>query len=288
METPFEDIINKIRCSNYDVKKLFMQDSMVRLIELSSNTLGYDFLIEIPSSKTIDKQQIDSQDFSIIEESDNDYKNHRQREYLKNIQIENIVCKSKKNFTIKNKNIYRCYLIDYFLPSDAENISDIENENANENEDIEIDDFPVENIFPIFDINDFTENLDNFSETLIEIYAEITETEEMMNEQEVIKLLEKFDEQKTQLKERIFHIHQNAYNLRRDISKTGENLNRIFALKYKSQNSSDRVRFKIDRMASETQEQIHKLKNKLSQQRNKADNLLKKYWNYIGKFDQIE
>ena len=285
MDIPFEEILNKIKCNNYSVKKIFIQDSKIKLIEISSDLQGYDFFIEIPNSKDIQDHNLDSEELSIIEQTENDYKNHRQREYLENINKENIVCRSTKNLTIKNKNIYRCFLIDNFLPSDSENISELEDD---QELDIIIDDFKVENILPIFYISFFINNIDNFSGILTENYQEITEQEEIMNEKEVIELLEKFDQQKTKLKQLIFDIHQNAYNLRRDISKTSDNLKRIYELKNKSINSSDRIRFKIDRMALEMQEKINNLKYKLSKQRNKADSLLKNYWDYISKYNDIE
>ncbi|KKK81570.1 hypothetical protein LCGC14_2812110, partial [marine sediment metagenome] len=97
-----------------------------------------------------------------------------------------------------------------------------------------------------------------------------------------------FDGQQKTLKNRIYGIHKETYNIRRDISQSGSYLQRIYSLKEQSSKERDRIRFRIERLAIETEEKIDILNDKLRDKRNQADALLKKYWKFIEQFDLIE
>lgn len=273
---PLQKFISNIKQKGYSYAKVYTQGSEVKFIKLFSCLQRKAFLLQVPS-----RFGLSSETDHMIVPVENDYRNFRQCEYLSKIKLHNVACSSKENLCIKNDNIYSCYHVD----SLQQGIDDVEGEIDTSDDDIVIDDYPVEDIYPVFNMESFTQNIDNFEESVLHQYTIITEAEEEMNEIEVEKLLNSFDEQKKQLKERIFDIHKETYNIRRDIIKHGNNLQNIYKLKDQSSGERDRLRFKVERLAIETEEKIDSLNDKLKLNRNQADLLLKNYRKYIARFD---
>ena len=256
---PLQKFLSNIKQKGYNFTRIYTQGPEVKFIQLYSCLQRKSFLLQVPSRFVIYSTETDH----MIDQVENDSRNYRQREYLAKINLRDVACSSGANLCVKNDTVFSCYLLDNMpdgSSSDAEDLEPIESESES---DIEIDDFPVEDIYPVFNMMSFTKNMDNFEETVLEHYSIITEAEEEMNETEVEKLLQTFDTQKKQLKECIFAIHKEAYNTRRDIAKYGDNLQRIYQLKEQSSEERDRVRFKVERLAVETEEKIDALNEKL-------------------------
>jgi hypothetical protein len=287
---PLQKFLSNIKQKGYSYTKVYAQGPEVKFIQLYSNLQRKPFLLQVPSQFVIYSTATDH----MLDLVENDYRNFRQREYLNKINLHDAACLSECNLSVKDGTEFSCYLIDSIPDAlsedEIEDLEDLgkEEDFSSSDSDIEIDDYPVEDIYPVFNMASFIKNLDDFEETVLEHYSAITEAEEEMNETEVEKLLQTFDNQKTQLKDRIFSIHKNAYNTRRDIAKCGDNLKRIYLLKEQSTVERDRVRFKIERLEVDTEEKIDALNEKLREQRNQADVLLQKYRTFIERFDLIE
>jgi len=275
---------NNIKEKGYTSAKFYTQGTEVKFIQLYSKLQRKAFLLQVADKFVIYNTDCEY----ILNPTESDYRSFRQQQYLTKIKLSKVACLSKYNLCVKDDTTFSCYLIDT-LDEDIDELEDTEefsSESSSES-DIEIDDFSVEDIYPVFDIKSFIKDIDNFEELVLNNYSAITEAEEEMNELEVEKLLQTFDFQKRKLKDRIFSIHKDAYNTHRDISKYGEALQRTYLLKERSTEERDRLRFKIERLANETEEQIDSLNEKLREQRNQADMILQKYWKIIERFDSI-
>ncbi len=275
---PLQKFLCNIKQKGYTSTQVYAQGPEVKFIQLYSNLQRKPFLLQVPNRYTIYSTAPDH----MLDRIENDYRNFRQRGYLDKITLDNVACFSKHNLCVKNNTVYGCYLIDSMLQEDLEDLSD------SDSSDIEVDDYPVEYIYPVFNMMSFIKHIADFEDTVLEHYTAITGTEEEMNENEVENLLQTFEKQKKILKDRIYKIHQDAFNTRRDISQAGTNLQRIYTLKERSAEERDRIRFGIERLAVETEEKIDILNDKLREKRNQADTLLKKYRKFIEQFDLIE
>nr|QBK87499.1 MAG: hypothetical protein LCMAC201_04090 [Marseillevirus LCMAC201] len=291
---PLQKFLSNITQKGYTSTKVYIQESKVRFVQLYSNLQHKPFLLQVPNRFVIYSTGADH----LLDYIENNYRNYRQREYLEKINLRDVACFSKDSLCVKNNNVYNCYLVDYTADSpellrttpvvSPRSLRGKHDESVDDDSsDIEIDDYPVEDIYPVFNMMIFVDNMDNFEDIVVKYYNIITTGEEENNENEVERLLQTFDNQKKILKDHIYRIHKEAYNTRRDISQTGSNLQRIYSLKEQSTEERDRVRFKIERLTIETEEKIDVLNNKLRDNRNQADSLLKKYWKFIEQFDLI-
>lgn len=254
---------------------LYTLENQVLFIKLYSKLHRKPFMLQVPSRHIIQSKNVDH----ILEISENNYQNYRQREYLTGVGLDSVVCSSKINLCIKSGTVFNNYLVDNLVDESDDSESD---------SDIEIDDYPVEDIYPMYNMMTFLQYINEFEDRVQQDYETIIQAEEEMNENNVQHLLMAFDQQKLSLKEKLFHIHQDAYNIRRDISKYGKNLQRSYSLKEKTINEKDRVRFQVERLVAETEAQIDTLNDKLKENRDHADLLLLKYQKYIEQFKLIE
>lgn len=266
--------------SSYKAVQTFAFNQQIYFLKLVSIYTRTYFLIN-----TIDQDFFtNGPDHTLLNEEHN-YKNYRQRVYLEKIDS-NVACVSKENLCFKNQNHYLCYKLDC-VEEELSDPDECQSEDSVEL-DIKIDDYPIGEILPVINYKQFIDIMNECEDTLLEQYNIINKTEEMMNEQEVKELLLLFDNQKEILKETIYDSHRDAYNIRRDIEKIGNNLKRIRQLQKRSVNERDLVRFKVDRLALETEEKLDNLHLKLSECRNSSDNLLKKYRDYIDSYKNIK
>jgi hypothetical protein len=169
------------------------------------------------------------------------------------------------------------------LPSTPEPASSAE-ESETESVDsgyVSIDDFPIEQVLPIVTDANVPE------EEILKACAIITESEEEINELAVQDILDSFDAQKELVKSKIFDLHKQQYHLRRDISDKGQTLQRILALQARSVGEKDRVRFKIDRMLTETTTEIDRLNFKLEESRRSCTQALEGYRKYLDRFSRV-
>lgn len=268
-------LIKQLSDNGYNSYKTFVIDTQILFIELFSSSQRKPFILHVPQVSCSNPDYM-------LEISELNYKTFRQREYLNKIQLDGVACFSPENLSIKIGGVISCYNIVNDPSPDIEDLS--EELDSDSFSDIDVDDYPIKDIIPVFSLDALE---DDFESIVLHAYHAITEAEEEMNEIQVKKLLSTFDEQKEKLKRFIFDLHKNAYNTRRDIEKAGDNLARVYLLKEKSVNEPDRVRFKIERLALETEEDIDKLNKKLREQRSTATDLLQKYQNYIERFDYL-
>ena len=236
---PLQKFLSKIKQKGYSSTKVYTQGPEVRFIQLYSNLQRKPFLLQVPSRFVIYSNETDY----MLEKEEYDYRSFRQREYLEKIKLRDGACCSKYNLCVKNNTVFTCYLIDSMPEAtlnddddleELETSTDLKEEDAfsDAESDIEIDDYPVEDIYPVFNMMSFIKAMDNFEETVLENYTMITEAEEEMNETEVERLLQTFDNQQSQLKDRIFSIHKEAYNTRRDIEQCGASLQKIYQFQF--------------------------------------------------------
>lgn len=276
-EIELQKIITVLKQCRYTVVQTFNIGTEAKFLLLYSSLQRKPLVVDIDSEKSLYSGSPDH----ILEPTECNYRNYRQREYLSKIDLQNVACLSSENIALKkNGEVFDCYL---FLNEGKEPETDSDLE-LSEDDDIEVDEHPVEDIYPLYRLSSLLDEPSNFEETVLKDHLTIVEAEEEINETEVQKLLAIFDSQKRQLKARIFEIHEEAYNIRRDIAKFSINLQRIYSIKERSENERDRVRFKIERMALEAEEKIDHLNEKLRQKRNQSDLLLKKYQKYIEQF----
>jgi len=162
---------------------------------------------------------------------------------------------------------------------DIENVIDIENV-----VDIIVDEYPIDDIVPVYDISVFLQQIMSFENIISKDYSIINSLEEDLNEKNVENLLLLFDTQKIYIKNTIYDIHKDIYNINRDIVDYSLKLQRINVLKEKSVNEKDKTRFQIERLSDETIFKLDSLNEQLKQKRIIANNLLKNYNNYILTF----
>ncbi len=276
-----QEMLGTIKQQGYASIKIYTQGTEVKFVQLQSNLQRKPFLLQFPCRYSINSTKTDH----ILNEIQGNYRSYRQEEYLKKILLQHVACLSERNLCIKNDNIITCYLLDSILDSDSySELNNIDSDGDDSNQDIEIDDYPVKDIYPVFNIMSFMKNITDFEDQVTKSYYIIHEAEEKMNETEVEQLLQLFDKQKEQVKERIFVIHKEAYNIRRDISNVGAKLQRIYELKKNSEIEKDRIRFRLDRLSIEAEAQLDTLNSNLYEKRDKADVLLKRYLKYIEQF----
>lgn len=275
-----KSLITKLADQGYKSHRTFVVDTQILFIELVSILQRKQFLVRIPSSTIIHT----SDPNFLLELSEMDYKTFRQKEYLEKINLDSVACVSNNNISIKLDSVLTCYTI---VNPDIEDLSgDLEDDVEEEESisDIEIDDYPIKDIIPVINLEDLH---DHIEDDILQSYRSITEAEEEMNEREVERLLRTFDKQKETIRSTIYNVHRDAFNTRRDIEKAGGNLERIYKLKAKSIDEKDRVRFQIERLATETELDIDKLNKQLREQRNSANDLLQKYQSFIERFDYL-
>ena len=274
--TALQELLDDIQHKGYVISKLYAEDRSVLFVGVCSKLQRKPFLLDLNGHTDLTSSKPDI----LLELGETDYRSFRQAEYLKRIDLSGVACLSKRNMCVKKGN---CYLISG--SDDEEEAVANSDDESDDCIDIEIDDYPIEDILPVFTLEQFKADLDE--EKILESYATIYEAEEEINEDEVNKLLEIFDEQKAKIKELIFEIHKEEYNIRRDLSQQGTNLQRVYALKERSSKERDRVRFKIERLALETEKAIDSLNDNLCERRIRANKLLHKCRDYIERFDFI-
>lgn len=277
-----EKVLTIIKNKGYTSTTVYTEDKKVKFIQLHSDLQRKPFLIKVDEKFTIN---FDYADHTIIQ-TEPDYRSFRQREYLAGVDLDTTVCRSASNLCVKNGDTITCYILDVNVKEELEVESIPSDDEAQSTDsDVKIDDFPVQDIYPLYDIGEFIKQIGSFEHVVLESYQSIVDAEEKMNEQSVEKLLNLFDQQKVLLKERIYKLHLDAYNIRRDITKTGNNLQRVYELRSRSTHEKDRVRFKLDRLVAETEENIDSLNEKLRETRNDASQLLDRYFGYVDKFN---
>lgn len=268
-----QKLLVSLKQRGYSSLKVYSEDSKIRFIKVCSPLERKPFLLQVPSTE----HYCGCSDH-LLEPEEHCYRNYRQREYLNMIKLSDLACFSNHNLCVKNSEIITCFILDTMQSEDTSNISELD--------DIVIDDYPVQDIYPVFNISQFQE-LDDPEETILEYYSKIITAEESMNEEQVTRLLDLFDVQKHTLKTMIYEIHKEAFNTRRDIQQCGQNLKRIYTLKERTTDKRDTVRFQIGRLAMETENKIDNLNDTLRCLRNRADSLINKYSEYIDRFNNI-
>jgi hypothetical protein len=262
--------LTKFNEYNYSIGDIY-NENRVKYILLLTPLQRKPFLLEFPEIINIQTNRFD---LTLEEEKELNYKSFRQREYLLNLELNNIACITEENMTIKINNLVSVYR---FKESNEKHEVD------SSDEDIDIHEYKVSSVYPVFSVVVFMKEIASFEKKVVEIYTLLTETEEKYNEQQVIGVIEKFENQKKTFKDLIFDIHKKAYNIRRDIVKTSEQLEKMYELRKKSVNEKDRIRFKLERLISETETKLDQFNDQLSQYRNMGDCVLKKYNDYISK-----
>lgn len=281
-----QKFITTIKDNGYSPTKMYTLHSNIKYIELCLNLRRKPLLIRIPDNLIVHNNV---SNYAMVNDDVN-YRNYRQREYLGKITLDQVACVSEKNLCVKSGEDYECYTIEDIDPDIEEPEStDPEPNDYSDSESFEItiDEYPVNNILPVYNLDTFVET-EQFEQMVIDDYSLIVDVEEEINELRVQTLIEQFDKQQHQIKDRMYELHSKAYNARRDIEKCSDNLERIYKLKEKTKNENDRTRFKVDRMATETEEKIDNLNEKLAVYRETADSLLGKYTDYITKFSAID
>jgi hypothetical protein len=261
--------LTKFTENYYTISSIYNQDSQVKYILLLTPLQRKPFLLDIPDTLNIHSSRFD---YTLIQDSETNYKSFRQRDYLSNLSIDNIACITEQNITIK-KNGIQVYIF-------KETITE---ETDSNDEDIVVDEYKVSNVYPVFNIINFLKEIANFEMRVNEQYSLLTQVEEEYNEAQVIKVIEKFEIQKKDFKEMLFNVHKNGYNIRRDIEKASLQLEKLYNLKKNSLNEKDRVRFKLERLISEMENKLDHLNEQLSQYRNMGDSILTKYNDYMSK-----
>lgn len=267
---------SNVKKCGYTVEKVYYVQDHIKYVLLYTSLQRKPFIVEVSNITSPYPE-------NVLEPAENDYHNFAQRDCLGKINLPRLACFSTHNCCIKTEGEYICYLFD--AVSESASLSD---EPEDSDSDIEIDDYPIEDIYPVYMTSSFLDEdskpVEKFEEIVLADYSVIVDDEETMNEKDIAQLLKQFDDQKSAIKEKMYIIHRNAYNTRRDIAQQGLNLQKAYILRDRSVNESDRIRFRIERLVSETEEKIDRLNKNLREQRSQADCLLKKYWRYIKKF----
>jgi hypothetical protein len=271
-----DSIINFFNEHNYISYVLYNINNHLAYIKLQSIEQCRPFLLQIPVSSGVINTNSDHQ----LELIENDYKNYSQQIFLKAIPIDDLACISDKNITIKNTKTYINYLIDPLIKQSTDVI---------DTDDIEVDEYSIKDICPVFSIKFFMDKLQNNTGNDIEIllsdkYNCINNSEEEINQRDVEILMEKIDNQKIIIKDTLFNIHKECFNIRRDLINQSSILKRVKNLKNKSSKEKDLVKFNIDRLSVETEAKIDSLNNALCIKRELANSILRNYNNYLIKF----
>lgn len=275
-EISLGEVSSQIKKYGYSSIKIYTKGTQVKFIQLNTNLQRKPFLLQLSHQYSMNSTRTDH----ILTEIQGNYRSFRQEKYLTKIPVHNIACLSDTNLVVKNNQSMTGYLIDSIL-------EDSDSELDDNSDDIEVDDFPVKEIYPVFDLQNFLKNISDFEEQVILNYSTIYKSEEEINEQDVEKLLLLFENQKKHVKEQIYQLHQNTYNTRRDIVATGDKLLRLYKIKRQSESAKDNIRFEIDRLSLEIESQIDILNNNLSKKRDEADKLINVYIKYINSFSSL-
>ena len=201
---PLQKFLGSIKQKGYASTRVYTQGNEVKFVQLHSNLQRKPFLLQVPSRFVIYSTETDH----ILDCTENNYRNFRQRGYLEKIKLRDVACFSKHNLCVKNNNVYSCYLIDNMSQAQEDDLEELDTDQdspdlSDNDSDIEIDDYPVEDIYPVFSMMSFITDMNNFEDIVLEHYTTITEAEEEKNEDEVEQLLRTFDGQQKTLKDRI-------------------------------------------------------------------------------------
>ena len=279
--TEIRVFLENVKNNGYTISQIYTSGVEIKFIRILTPSQRKPFLLQFPDNMF----SYTKSDSIKLTQTDHNYRNYRQRSYLEKFNLPSLACTSRESLCLKNGDVLTCYINEVDESDPDELDSDISGFGDSE---IEVDDYPIENIYPVFQITKDSNGLDGDFETdVIENYHIISSVEEEMNEIEVENLLYCFDKQKKNLKDNIFEIHKRIYHLRRDLEQASENLERIYMLREKTVHEKDRIRFKVDRMAIEAENKIDHFNKKLCDYRNKADKLLTEYKKYINRFNYI-
>jgi hypothetical protein len=257
----------------------YVLNNVIKYFLLQSPLRRTPFLLQVPISLTLKAQTVDH----LLEPEEGNYRSYAQTEHLNKIGLTELACASLHNLCVKNGALFSYYQLD---PMDR----DSDNGDSDDCDDIfiKIDDYPIEEVYPLFNLLDFMKHIADFEAIVSEHRNRIDSAEEIIDEQEVANIIDKFTEQQQLIKDRLASVHKASFNIRRDISKYSKNLERAKLLQQKSANKSDRIRWDIERLASETEDRLDVLQQELSAKRNESLQLVSHYLDYISRFQSID
>lgn len=288
-----QGLIEAVKRKGYASIKMYAENTHIRVLVITSTLHRKEFVVTLPERWRTNAPN------HTLDQIENNYMSYRQRDYLSKISLTGVACFSDKNICIKNDTEFTCYILDPISdegPSPkervGENVDELEEEEDDDDnslisDDIEIDDFAVGMVVPVFDYETFIKSALDFEAIVMQYHDIIRAAEEEMNSAEVDRIIQLFQGQEKLVKEKMFEIHKRSYHLRRDLDKYGRNLEKLYGIKERSQGEKDLVRFKIDRLIVETEERIDDLNRELMQGRDRADVMLKKYVKYIEAFTHL-
>jgi hypothetical protein len=267
--------------------KLYAQNGDLRFIETITKYYRKPLMIVVPNTTTI---KIHSRDISITE-THNDYRNKVQRDFLESIPMEQVLCKTDKNITIKQNKTFTHFSIEEDMEDEDSSVGTDISENTgedNENESelsIEIEEYAVDLVLGYWLLPNFLKNISRFeTEYVLPAYNTIFRCEEMSNERRVEHLIDTFEKQKLVLKDKITKIHEKIYNIHQDIEEHSKKLERLYNLQQQASSDKDRKRYKINRLILEVQSMIDTCHEQIQKQRILSEKLIQQYFNYLQKF----
>lgn len=144
----------------------------------------------------------------------------------------------------------------------------------------EINDIGV--LYPVFNLIYFL-SAKNFKDVLKIVLMSLTEQEEKYNENVSSELIASIEKLKINVKDSLYEINKKSFNIKRDILKHTEALNKLLVMKQTSVNKKDTLRFNVERLIMETEEKIDLLHSELIEQRNSINNIVLGYKKWINR-----
>ena len=126
-------------------------------------------------------------------------------------------------------------------------------------------------------------NIVTFENNIINDYNVINKLQEEDNQEQLTNLLNLFENKKVNIKNTIFNLHKDLYNIRRDIIDNSVKLDRIYNMKRNSQDKKNLVKFEIDRLATDLEKVIDEQNNKIKVKQKQVNNIIKNFNNFVNK-----
>lgn len=290
----FLEISNFIKENGYMNMVCFSQNNYLKFIKVVSPYFRKEIMIFIPDTEMI---YADKSHFQ-MNEIDNNYKNKKQRDYLKELHNKKLCCQTMNNITLKYDDEYYHYTIQNEIPLNVQQSDEELSETGNDYDEAEGEekegnkiimervfqvfddtiDYDVEDIYLVIDLEYFMKNIQDLEKEFITpAYLFMSKNENDYLEKKII-ILENTMQQKIMDMKKTFHyIHQRIYNTHLDIQDLSDKLNHLYSLQKQTNKNSSQTLFRIERLIQVIENKIDKKNSNISYWRKQSNNLCEKY-----------
>ena len=295
------DFVADLTGANFIIKAIYIspQSDDTKFIHAATPRKQLDFFII--SRNQLKNNYVNQENINLIE---NDYKSYCQRMHLLDLNVETpLVCTSDRNLCIKLNDECAVYEIDESsTQSVAATVTDeleqleIDDTADESMSDIEIGDFPIDSVYPMFTYQNFIDitaetvgstKITNIENIISNIYNNINKGIQNINDSRLKGIKRKFDDMYSRLYREISESYVDIYNLDAEITEYSDKLQKLRDINGRLKESDPiEMRFKTERAITKCKESLATLNARLIQKRNSTNKMINGCYEYIDKFER--